>query len=159
MKGYHKFELSADEIFYGNLAFRTGVRQFYNIVSVSAKPKTFNDSSTHWAFGYGIGTAPRLAKKLFLNFDVTSQHIVEGNTIDKLNLLNKIYLGLDYQFAKSISLTFGATLNGYLTDNTHDGEYRPLFTDYQPHIFYDKDVNAGNHLKMWVGGKIGLRFL
>ncbi|HEY5916071.1 MAG TPA: hypothetical protein VIU13_01655, partial [Chryseolinea sp.] len=29
-KGYHKIEISADEIFYTNLAFRTGVSQFYN---------------------------------------------------------------------------------------------------------------------------------
>ncbi|HZI24584.1 MAG TPA: STN and carboxypeptidase regulatory-like domain-containing protein, partial [Chryseolinea sp.] len=66
LKGYHKIEVSADEIFYTNVAFRTGIRQFYNILTAGAKPDTFEDEETHWTFGYGIGTAPRLSRRLSL---------------------------------------------------------------------------------------------
>src|SRR5690606_21412119 len=49
-KGYHKLEVSADEIFYLNLAFPTGVPHFYNIVTVGAKPHSFDDEQTFWTF-------------------------------------------------------------------------------------------------------------
>lgn len=157
-KGYHKIEVSADEIFYTNVSFRTGVRQFYNIFTAGAKPSTYGDNETLWTFGYGLGTAPRLSRKLFLNFDLTSNQIIQGNTIEAINLLNKVYVGFDYQFLRKMSLTFGATVNGYITKNSVDS-YPELFTEYQPDIFYDRDFGSDHNLKMWIGGKIGLRFL
>ncbi len=159
LKGYHKIEISADEIFYTNLAFRTGVRQFYNILTAGIKTQSLEgDTATHWTFGYGIGTAPRLSKKLFLNFDITANQIVQGSSLENLNILNKAYLGLDYQFARKMSLTFGATLNAYVTDRTKEG-YWNLFSDYKPNVFYNEDLGNTANVKMWVGGKIGLRFL
>ena len=159
MKGYHKIEIAADEVFYTNLAFRTGVRQFYNILTAGIKTQSLEgDTATHWTFGYGIGTAPRLSKKLFLNLDVTSNQIMQGSSFENLNILNKAYLGLDYQFARKVSITFGATLNAYLTDRTKTG-YWNLFSDYQPNVFRDKDIGNSSNMKMWIGGKVGLRFL
>jgi hypothetical protein len=158
LKGYHKIEISADEIFYTNFAFRTGVRQFYNILTVGAKPNTFKYDQTLWTFGYGIGTAPKLSNKFFLNFDLTSNQIVQGGKIDAVQLLNKLYVGLDYQFARHMSLTFGATLNGYVTDNTYDS-YWNITTDYQPKVFYDRNYGNDLNMKMWWGGKVGVRFL
>lgn len=155
-KGYHKIEISADEVFYHNLSFRTGVRRFYNILTAGARPSTYNDNETIWTFGYGIGTAPRLSRKLFLNLDLTSNQMVKGNTIEAINLLNKFYVGFDYQAFKNLSLTFGATLNGYITEKAYE-KYFPLFTDYQPKIFYHRNFSEHN-LKMWVGAKVGVRF-
>ncbi|HEX5168611.1 MAG TPA: STN and carboxypeptidase regulatory-like domain-containing protein [Cyclobacteriaceae bacterium] len=153
--GYHKIELSADEIFYTNLAFRTGVRQFYNIFSASIKPDDFGDP--FWAMGYGIGTAPRLSKWLYLNFDLQSSHVSQGHLEESLSLLNKAYLGFDIQVTRRFSITAGATLNGYLTDRGE--EYPSLFTDNTPHVIYDEDVGDKSHLQMWWGWKVGLRFL
>lgn len=157
-KGYHKIEISADEIFYTNVAFRTGVRHFYNILTAGAKPSTYREEETVWTFGYGLGTAPRISKKLFLNFDLTANQIVEGNRIEAVNLLNKFYVGFDYQFLKKVSLTFGATVNGYITRRSVDN-YPALFTDYEPDIFYDRDFGSNYNMKMWMGAKVGLRFL
>jgi hypothetical protein len=158
LKGYHKIEISTDEIFYTNVAFRTGVRQFYNILAVGAKPSTFKNDQTMWTFGYGIGTTPKLSNKMFLNFDVTANQIVQGGKIDAVQVLNKLYVGLDYQFARHMSLTFGATLNGYVTDNTYDN-YSSIASDYQPKVFFDRNYGNDLNMKMWWGGKIGLRFL
>jgi hypothetical protein len=158
MKGYHKVEVSADEIFYTNVAFRTGVKNFYNIFMAGAKPSTFGNDATFWAFGYGVGTAPKLSRKLFLNIDVTSQQIAQGNDVQRLNMINKIFLGVDYQVLRKMSFTAGLTLNGYLTDTRKEG-YWPLFTDYQPHIFYDHTYSNDINMKMWIGGKVGIRFL
>ena len=158
LKGYHKIELSADEIFYTNVAFRTGVRQFYNILTAGVKPSTFKDPETMWTFGYGLGTAPKLSRKLFLNFDITSNQIVQGNSFEGVNVLNKAYIGVDFQMLKKMSVTVGATLNAYITETTYDG-YLPIFTDYQPNVFYNRDYGSDMNMKMWLGGKIGIRFL
>lgn len=158
LKGYHKIEISADEIFYTNIALRTGVRQFYNILTVGAKPDSFDDDETYWSFGYGIGTAPRLSRTLSLNVDIISNQVVYGNTIDAINMINKLYVGLEIQPMKHLGFAFGVTLNGYVTDTTYD-KYKPLFTDYVPHIISDRTYSNDLNMKMWLGGKIGVRFL
>ena len=83
---------------------------------------------------------------------------MEGNRFKRVNLLNKFYLGLDYQFLRKMSLAFGATLNGYVTEMPVD-DPSSLFEDYQPDIFYDRDLGSGHNLKMWIGGRVALRFL
>lgn len=157
VKGYHKLEIAADEIFYTNIAFRTGVHRFYNILTVGAKPHTFNDSTTSWTFGYGIGTAPRITRHLSLNIDLTSNQIVQGNTIEATQLLNKLYVGADIQFLPKVSLTVGATLNALVTDKDYDA-YEPLFMNYNPRIIHDGDLGRNSRLQMWFGAKVGLRF-
>jgi hypothetical protein len=155
-KGYHKLEFSADEIFYTNLAFRTGVRQFYNIFTVGANPETFEQDQTLWTFGYGVGTAPRITKWLYLNLDVTSNQIVYGE-IEKINLLNKVYGGFDFQLTKNFSITAGVTLNGHLTDTTYDA-YPDIVADYEPDVISERNYGNDLNLKMWMGGKVGIRF-
>lgn len=157
--GYHKIEISADEIFYANLAFRTGVRRFYNILSAGMKPeKAFGNNESVWTIGYGIGTAPRLTRWLDLNIDLTSNQVNKGGFTNELSLLNKLYVGLDVRFARKMSLILGATLNGYLTKTTY-ADYPVLFTDHSPNIIYETNFNNNVNLKMWWGLKVGLRFL
>jgi hypothetical protein len=158
VKGYHKIEISADEIFYTNLAFRTGVSHFYNIFTAGVKPGSFEEDETFWTFGYGVGTAPRLTKWLNLNVDVTTSQIVKGNNIEAINLLNKVFVGVEFEPAKKIGLAVGITLNGQVTDATYS-QYPELFTDYTPDIRYDHTYSNDLNLKLWWGGKVGLRFL
>ncbi len=154
--GYHKIEISSDEIFYTNLAFRTGVPLLYNIITAGIKPD--NVEEPYWTVGYGIGTAPKLAKWLYLNFDITANQVSKGNFTPALSIVNKLYLGFELQPLPKFGLTFGVTLNAYVTDTTYDG-YTDLFTSYQPKIIYDKTSSDNINVKMWWGAKIGLRFL
>lgn len=155
--GHHQIEVSADEIFYTNIAFRTGIRQFYNIFSAGLRPEPLEDDEMMWTFGYGVGTAPKLTKWLYLNFDLTANEVARGS-VDGLHLLNKLYLGVELKAAKHLGITFGATLNGYLT-KTEEEQFDDLFSDYTPQIFSDHTYSNGVNMKMWWGGKIGLRFL
>ncbi len=154
--GYHKLEVSADEVFYTNLAFRTGVRSFYNIVMAGIKPEKVNDINV-WTFGYGVGTAARLSRKLQLNVDLTAQHVNKGSFTNELSLLNKIHVGVDFQLARKFSAYAGLTMNGYLTNSSYT-DYPVLFTDFKPSVFYDHTYNNGTNLKMWFGAQVGLRF-
>lgn len=157
-KGYHKLELSADEIFYTNMAFRTGVRQFYNIILAGYKPESSSSAEPVWTVGYGIGTAPRLTKWLHFNFDLTAQHVDQGTYTSQLSLLNKLHIGLDFRVARKLSLYGGVTLNGYLTKTGYP-DYPVLFTNNQPNIFFEQTYSNGNNLKMWWGLKAGIRLL
>lgn len=157
-KGYHQIEISADEIFYTNVAFRTGVRQFYNIFNAGAKPSTFKETETYWTFGYGVGTAPRLSRALSLNVDVTANHVGRGENIDALSLLNKLYVGVEFHPVKKIGIAAGVTLNAYVTDDIN-AHFPDLFTDYRPNFLYERTYSDATTVKMWLGGKIGVRFL
>lgn len=157
-KGYHKIEISSDEIFYANVAFRTGVRKFYNILMAGMKPETPSGSEPVWTFGYGIGTAPKIFRWLDLNLDLTSQHVDQGSFTSQLSLLNKIHVGLDFQLARKMSIYGGITLNGYLTKTSYP-DYPVLFTDHHPNIIYEQTWSDDTNLKMWWGLKAGIRFL
>ncbi|HPM29522.1 MAG TPA: hypothetical protein PLJ60_04225 [Chryseolinea sp.] len=155
--GYHKIEVSADEIFYTNVAFRTGVPFLYNIITAGIKPDDFE--IPYWTVGYGIGTSPRLSKWLSLDFDVTANQVSKGNFTPAINILNKLYMGFELQPIPKFALAFGVTLNAYVTDTTYDG-YTDLFTSYRPKFVYDEtSVEDNINVKMWWGAKVGLRFL
>ncbi len=156
--GYHKLEVSADEIFYSNLAFRTGVQKFYNIILAGIKPENTMNADNVWTFGYGLGMAPRITRWLNLNIDLTAQHVNKGSFTDELSLLNKAHVGFDFRLARKFSVYGGVTLNGYLTNPIYT-DYPILFTNYHPTIIYDHAYDNGNNLKMWWGLKMGLRFL
>ncbi len=155
--GYHQIEIFGDEIFYLNMAFRTGVPHFYNILTAGIKPDDFEDP--YWTVGYGVGTAPRLANWLHLNFDFTVNQVSKGGFTPAINLLNKFYAGLEFKPAKKFAIGLGVTLNAYITDTTYDG-YVDIFSSYKPTIVYDEtDLESGYNTKMWWGAKVGLRFL
>ena len=113
---------------------------------------------TVWAFGYGLGTAPHLTRWLDLNIDLSADHVNKGSFTNELSLLNKLYVGFDMKLTKKMSLTLGASLNGYLTKNTYT-DYPVLFTEFTPKIINDRNYGNDVNMKMWWGGKVGLRFL
>jgi hypothetical protein len=156
-QGYHKIELSADEVFYTNFAFRTGVKDFYNILFAGIKPNETPDNMNVWTFGYGLGTERMITRWLHLNLDITSQQINKGSFTQATNLLNKVHAGFDFRIAKGFSLYAGATLNGYLTEKSFT-DYPALFPDRQPSIFSNNDIGDNHNMKMWIGWKAGLRF-
>jgi hypothetical protein len=157
VKGYHQLEFSADEIFYTNVAFRTGVHHFYNIFTAGAKPATFGDDQTYWTAGYGLGTAPRLSPRVRLNADITANQLFTGYTLDALNLVSKLYAGIEYHPLPKLGLIAGVTLNAHYTDNTY-AEYPELFTHYKPKILYEENYTNDINVKMWLGAKVGIRF-
>lgn len=168
--GYHKIELSADEIFYTNFAFRTGAKQFHNIFSVGVTPQ--KKQHQLWTFGYGLGSSFKLAEKLLLDIDLSANQINKINvplaisedslTLNqrnqRLNLNNKVYVGVEWQFAKKISLAAGPVFNLMLTDD-RNADYANVFSQLQPNYWYSKKVDDHLHMNVWVGARVAIRFL
>lgn len=156
--GYHKLEVSADEVFFANLAFRTGARQFYNILMAGIKPEQSVNPSGVWTFGYGVGTAPRIFRWMHLNLDLTAQHVTRGEFTDHLSLLTKFHTGFDFRLSRKLSVYTGVTLNAYFTDPTYT-DYPVLFTNYSPNIIHDSNIDSTTRMQMWWGFKVGVRIL
>jgi hypothetical protein len=160
-KGLHQLEISADELFYTNIAFRTGVSAFYNILTVGANPSTLDEENALWSFGYGVGTAPRLSRRLSLNFDLTTNQILKGEKFEDLNMLNKLSVGVEFRPARKLGVYAGATLNAYYTEVTNPIQFADLFAAnrFTPDVTFEKTYSNDVNVKMWWGAKVGVRFL
>lgn len=154
-KGYHQVEIGADEVLPINFSLRTGTRAFYNMLFAGVRPELAD--STTWAFGYGVGTSPKLAKNLHLNFELSSSQLVNGN-IAALNLINRAYFGLEYQFIKGFGIYFGPSLNLRVYDSGF--AFHPeLFSHTNPRIRSENQFPDDNiATQLWFGGRAGLRF-
>lgn len=155
--GYHKFEISGDEVLPVNASIRTGVNRFYNILNAGMQLE--NTDTITWGFGYGVGSAVKFNKKWSINFDVTVNQLIVGNRIENFNPLGKFTVTVDRQIGRKISIALGPVLNAYWVKTT-DPDYEKHFKDLAPYTFYNKtstDTDSYN-TTMWVGGKLALRF-
>ncbi|MDN3205260.1 hypothetical protein [Algoriphagus sediminis] len=153
--GYHTLELSTNEVMPLNLSWRTGVRPFYNILIAGIRPEI--DEKVTWSFGYGIGTAPRLGKKTYLNIEATTEQVTKGELF-AVNLINKFYLGFEYQITPKIAVFGGPTLN-YRVFETNYENHPALFAYGDPKIQYERTYDNGKiGGQLWYGMRAGVRF-
>jgi hypothetical protein len=152
--GYHNVEIAANEVLPLNLGLRTGKREFYNILFAGIRPEINEDVT--WSFGYGVGTSPRLGKKTFLNVEASSEQMNKGE-VQALNLINKLYVGGDYQVAKKLALFAGPTINFRVFDDSFDG-HPDLFT-YTKTVIRNERAHPENiSSQWWWGFRAGFRF-
>ena len=153
--GYHTAEISVNEVMPFNLAFRTGKREFYNIFFAGIRPEW--DDQVTWSFGYGLGTSPRLGKKTFLNIEVSSEQLSKGE-VEALNLVNRFYLGGEFQASKRAAFFAGPTVNFRVYDTSYSN-HPDLFTysniSIQNDQYHPEDLGS----QLWWGFRAGFRFL
>ncbi len=153
--GYNTMELSTNEVMPINLAWRTGVRPFYNIIMAGIRPEI--EDKVTWSIGYGIGTSPQLGKKVFLNIEATSEQVSIGELV-ALNLVNKFYLGAEYQITPKLAIFGGPTVN-YRVFETEYENHPELFAYGSPKIQHERTYQDGDlGGQLWYGFRAGLRF-
>jgi hypothetical protein len=151
--GYKALEIGSDETMYMNLSFITGVKQFYNIISVGARPGGRN---FYWSYGYGIGSSFQLNKSFDLNIELSCHHIlVDDWYLEDLNLVNKAKINLAYNLSDHLNIFGGISFNVFVTDKT-DAE--GIFTDsgLVPWSNYSKEYR-NCLVKMYPGINLGIR--
>jgi len=152
--GYHVIELGATEVLPFNLSLRTGKREFYTMFFSGIRPDIQPDVT--WAFGFGVGTSPRLAKNIYLNIEASSEQLNKGN-VEAVNLINRFYLGGEWQISKRLAVYGGPTINYRVFDSGFQ-DHPDLFTYSYPKIrnekFYSEDIGS----QWWWGFKAGFRF-
>ncbi len=150
--GYNKLEIESNETFHSNVAFKLGVRQFYNIFGVSGN---FNSDKT-WAVSYGVGTIFKVSKKWDMNFDLVHYHISNDEKwYDDVNDLTKLKMNFNYNLNKFGTLYFGPSLNFHISElNDKDGNYNG--DDILP--WSNKKSSDSNYsYNYYVGATVGIR--
>jgi hypothetical protein len=145
--GYHLFEISANEIFYANLSFKSGTKAFYNIFQVGIG----DNLKLHGA--YGIGTSIRLSRKMAINFESTAGFVLHPTDTVYHGLQLKVIPTVEYRFAKRFALFAGPSWNFFLWSK---GEPSATTRGLSPYDFYFKSTENAS-IQMWIGGVVGIR--
>lgn len=154
-KGYHKFEFFYDEQNYIHCSFRTGVDKLHNIFTVG---NDFTRDNEFISVGYGFGSSLRLSKRWYFDMDLTANTIQYQKTnMFSKNMLNKVFIGIEFRPIKKISLAVGPTVNLWIADNT-DYNNTVFSNSFKTTSFYTT-TEGNNDFNAWVGGKISLKFL
>lgn len=146
--GLHHMALYGDEVFYGNIAFRTGTRRFYNIFQVGL------GSAWMVNYMYGIGTSFALGEKLIFSVEIISGLVF--STTPSLALhgtLTKLLPAVEYRFRNHFALFAGPTYNLYAFDLSRTVKSIGI----APYTFFNQ-VNGRQRIQMWIGGTVGFRF-
>ncbi|WP_157493906.1 STN domain-containing protein [Fulvivirga imtechensis] len=152
-KGLQVLEFSSNEITPVNMAFKTGVRRFYNIFSGG-----YGDwgGSSRWSFGYGFGTERYLTDKLLLNLEYNAYWVNEKEAFQTdLSLLNRLGVFFGQRKQKGISMSGGPAVNIWLSE-WRDPDSGAYLTQLAPYKIAEENLGT-TLLQMWIGGKLAVR--
>lgn len=167
-KGYHKWEIGADELFFARTSLRTGTHWFHNIIQLGIDPRDMSDpfqsgglnpgasKGTLWFVGYGVGTSIPIGRSYF-DIDLTANNIAKGKVELNLSTLTQLYVGMDFYLAKKFSVAAGITANVFIVDQDHP-DFTESFNPIRPTVFINEDLDGTFMLQSWIGGKVAVRF-
>lgn len=113
--GYIALEASANDVLWGNLAFKSGTPRFYVTLTAGTDSIAIHKESL-WAVGAGIGAHARLAPWCGLTFDLIHRHLNEGYVDDAIQEWEQFALGFDLRIAGGLHIGAGPTVNLLVTD-------------------------------------------
>ncbi len=154
-KGYHKLEVFADETFYLNAAFRTGVKPFHTVISTGIDPNDINNPL--WNAGFGFGSCFGNEEKVVYNIDLTSLHLFKGNYTLNHNNIYKFNFSVSKKIARKTAIVLGLNFNIQVTE-TDSKYYTNTFSKIAPYSLTNKDLGTGINIKTWLGARVGVRF-
>lgn len=147
-EGYHLFEISGNEIFYGNVAFKSGTKHFYNIAGAGI------GSDYKLNLYYGIGTIFTLKKKLSMNIDASAGFVYHPTDTIYHGLLLKFNPAIEYRFARHLALFLGPAYNCFVFSKGKPSATSRGLSFYD---FYFRSTDNAS-IQMWLGGVVGIRF-
>ncbi len=153
--GYRTFEISANETLYGVFSFKTGVKRFYNIISVGS---SIHDNKIYWGWGYGIGTMIPVKEKWNVAIEFLSYHINEDEWFtEALNLNNKLQITASKKVSENIEVFGGASWNVNVSE-LEDNDGNAFKSSISPYHTFNKTYNDETNVKMYPGFTAGIRF-
>ena len=152
--GYSAVEIGATETLYGVFSFKTGTRQFYNILLVGGGSRS---GLSLFAWGYGLGAFIPVGKKAGISIDGICYQVNEGEWFtDRLNLLNKLNLTASWSIASHFSLFGGISWNVTVADIT-DEYGDKVVTHIAPWSVFEETYNDHLQVNMYPGVTAGIR--
>ncbi len=156
-KGLHQVEVSTNEAFHLNLAFKTGVNQFYNTFIAGLH---FNGGlegkQTLLGYGYGVGTSLRTSNKSRLFFDFQAMRLHRQGSLFEFNGIGKFAISYQWQITPLFAIAAGPSFNAMLIKHTSYSSFYNYYSLVPTSIY--STVFDEHTLRAWVGGHIALRF-
>lgn len=151
--GYRAIEVGGNESFYGMVSFKTGIREFYNIISVGASVR---NEKVNWGWGYGFGTLITIGQKSELALEAMSFHVNEDEWFtDRLNLLNRLQATFSWRINPQLCVFGGPGFNVMVSKAT-DKNGKPVTPAVVPWTVYDR-VHRDTRVQMYPGFAVGVR--
>lgn len=150
--GYKAIQIGGNESLYGEISFKSGVRRFYNIISVGA---SMQNNQIKWGWGYGVGTIMGISNRLDLSLEAMTYHLNEDSWwSNNSNLLNRLNLTASYQITDTFSVYAGPAWNVWVTDTRSSSPaMEPTFNDWT--VFERTYDNS--KVSMYPGLNMGVR--
>jgi hypothetical protein len=154
--GYHSMEISANEMGFVNLGWKTGVNKFHNVFFAGVNgfaPKFL------WTLGLGIGNTFSIAKKWQLTSEATTQHIFSEAVYNtRMVFLHKISMSAEYKYSNHFSIAFGPSFNVLNYDN-RSIQYASSINAIVPYSIYSvANIEDRVFTKTWVGAHLSFKF-
>jgi hypothetical protein len=153
--GYHRLEVSSNDMMYLNLAFKSGINRFYNIFKAGIRP-TNAQGDFLWSFGYGIGFHYKLGEVVFVNLEPHAIFVTPQDFVDEFHIVSNLDLNLGFQLSPRTAIYGGPSLRVQTTQyqDPSTGEYG---YGIEQSTFFE-DTNHGTNIKAWFGFSAGLLF-
>lgn len=147
--GYRTIAFTYDEMGVTQIAFKSGTRKFYGIVSAGMRI----EDDKLYTLGYGFGREWKLIHWLRLHPELTANYFYAGEW--RTNLVTKLQLLVTVRLSKYLSLAGGPSFSMLYSDQTRtwDGYRFPIAPSTT------KTLDLGGRLTGWVGYTIGLHLL
>ncbi|HWB25876.1 MAG TPA: hypothetical protein VG738_10375 [Chitinophagaceae bacterium] len=150
VRGYHKINISTNEVMPFNVAVKTGNNNLYSILigGMDARP-----DKKLYSFGYGLGTEVGLGHFLTVNPEISCQYIYRGSW-KYTNLLNKFSPQFNITLVRKVlTLTGGPVFNVYYSNQTNDvAGYKSAIAPAGYHLY---DFH-NSRLTGWIGWNVGV---
>lgn len=150
--GYKSVDLAFDETFRLNASFATGMRHFYNLITVGASQRQEGDAV--WYAGYGVGTSPMLGERLAVNVQLTANYLMHSGE-SRFNLLNRLGVGLEYLLGGRVSAFAHGMINGLLHNDDFSFPGYTLPQRREPLV--REQISDDRVLQVYPGMRFGLR--
>jgi hypothetical protein len=158
--GYSRLEFFYGDDLHANIAYKLGVKRFYNIIAAGLQVA----DNERYGLGLGLGSEWRLGGSFHLNTDFLSYHIIEKSYrtfpqtfLDQnvVNFLNRFRVLCTFQIGRRSALFIGPTYNVMVSrfNETPEG---PMGSGLLRSPFFDQ-TNFKTNVKMSLGINAGIR--
>lgn len=148
--GYHKLELSTDELLSANISFCSGTRLFHTFTGAGFLSVKQNMGSLN----YGIGTTLGKEAKPGFDIELHKRTLLDLKRTDFAGSLYSLYVGVNHRLSEKALLAFGLTCNVLGIDNK-SLKTNPEYTSLAP---YYLDSEGNGNFETWIGSRITIKF-
>lgn len=153
--GYHALEISTNELFRFNVAFKTGGNHLYSFLSASF--------DNYISAGYGFGYTSNYKRKTSFNIDINSAAVFDpnANTNSYMGNLYRAQLGINYHLFRRLAISVGPAFN-FFTLFKETGSEPPLDLRKPSGLYYGsyylKNAINTQSNQHWLGWHMSVRF-